>query len=84
MIVAVGGAVSTLGTVEGWLIGSRSFRLRFVSTVVRNSSLARRNSRSARPTIRPSSGSFEGPKTRSAMTPMTTISWSPMSNMIRG
>src|SRR5207244_1732213 len=81
MIVAVGGAVSTVGTVEGWPTGSDSFRLRFVSTVWRNSSLARRSSRSVRPSIFPSSGSFEGPKTSSAMTPITTNSWSPMSNM---
>src|SRR5207247_912033 len=78
MIVAVGGAVSTVGTVEGWPTGSDSFRLRFVSTVWRNSSLARRSSRSVRPSIRPSSGSFEGPNTKSAMTPITTNSWSPM------
>src|SRR2546425_11460458 len=57
---------------------------RFVSTVVRNSSLARRNSRSARPNMRPSSGSFDGPKTKSAMMPMTSISWRPMSNMALG
>jgi hypothetical protein len=58
--------------------------LRFVSTVERNSSLARRNSRIARPTMRPSSGSFDGPKTRRARTPMTSISWRPMSNMALG
>src|SRR5205085_9894189 len=54
--------------------GSGSLMWRLVSTVERNSSLARRNSRSARPTIRPSSGSFDGPKTSSASTPMTSIS----------
>src|SRR5438874_2331512 len=53
---------------------SGSLMCRFVSTVDRNSSLARRNSRSARPTIRPSSGNFDGPKTSSASTPMTSIS----------
>src|SRR3989442_6150548 len=57
---------------------------RFVSTVVRNSSLARRNSRSARPNMRPSSGSFDGPKTKSAMVPMTSISWRPMRNVAQG
>src|SRR5207249_2411906 len=52
VVVAAGGAVSTVGTLESAPTGSTSFRFRFVSTVWRNSSLARRNSRIARPTIR--------------------------------
>src|SRR5262249_28536364 len=63
------------------MIGSGALMCRLVSTVERKSSLPRPNSRMARPNIRPSSGSREGPNTRSAMTPMTTISWRPMSNM---
>ena len=55
--------------------------LRFVSIVDRNSSLARRNSRIARPRDRPSCGRFFGPKTRRAMTKMRTSSCRPMSNM---
>src|SRR5258705_221424 len=58
----------------GAMIGSGSLMCRFVSTVALNSSLALRNSRSARPIIRPSSGSFPGPKTKRASTPMTSIS----------
>ncbi len=37
--------------------------------------------RIARPNMRPSSGSLDGPKTRSARTPMTRSSCRPMSNM---
>src|SRR5215813_5070415 len=57
---------------------------RFCSTVDRNSSLARRNSRMARPSRRPSSGSLSGPKMIRARTMMTRISWMPMSSMRLG
>ena len=46
----------------------------FVSTVDRNSSLARRNSRMARPSRFPSSGSLSGPKMSRARTMMTASS----------
>ena len=55
--------------------------LRLVSMVDRNSSLARRNSRMARPRERPSWGRFLGPNTSRAITKMRASSWRPMSNM---
>ena len=56
--------------------------MRLVSIVERNSSLARRNSRVARPIARPSSGSFFGPKTKRAITMISRSSCRPMSNIV--
>ena len=84
MLAGAGGAIVLSGfwsEVTGVTGESVSFMFRFVSTVVRNSSLARLNSRIARPIILPSSGSFDGPKTINANTMMRSISWKPTSNM---